>query len=96
MSATHFLDVAQQVETLRKEANRGCGLVYELYVQRFSEAVDHTFPENHPQRADALAAAQGDYLAPEERLAALEMQAEQGLCRHGLEPDCCPAGCGDL
>lgn len=91
-----FEDLEACVCEMKEAANRGCGLVYELYVERFSAAFDSRFPPGHLQREAALALARGDYLTPRE-LDCLRQQADEiGLCSHGLEPDCCPCGCGDL
>jgi hypothetical protein len=85
------------LEKLAAEANRGCGLSYELFVDRFSAAVDVAYPQSSPNRAAALELATPmGYETPEERAAAHEERAEDGYCRHGIERNCCPAGCGDI
>ncbi|MEX3983842.1 hypothetical protein AB4Y45_33190 [Paraburkholderia sp. EG287A] len=84
------------LEQLAAEAHRGCGLSWDLFVDRFSAAVDGVYPPSAPVRAIALAAKPMGYAAPEERAAAHAQMREQGYCSHGIERDCCPAGCGDI
>lgn len=83
---------------LAAQATRGCGCIHDLYQSMFSEAVDvrlSSVPEE--DRAAALeVAGRWDYLDPEGRAKAQQEMAEQGYCSHGLEPRCCPMGCGDL
>ena len=87
-------EIQAAVERLQNEAMSGCGSVYELYARRFSQALDAVVPPEDPRRAVALACAGGDYFTPEELRAGMEAAEAEGLCRHGLNPDCCPAGCG--
>jgi hypothetical protein len=85
-------------EKLADEANRACGCLYDVYVDKFSSAVDYRLGSmTAEQRAKALAIAeQSGYCTPEERAKALQWNAENGFCCHGIEPYYCPAGCGDL
>ena len=84
------------IQKMKKTANFGCGLVYEIYVENFSAMLDSKFPPGHLQREEAIALAEGDYCTPEEIAVSRQEAAELGLCSHGLDPDCCPCGCGDL
>lgn len=76
------------------EAIRGCGLSDVLYSKRYSAAVESLLnrfpPEDHPRLIE-LARKLGDYAD-----AAELREISQGCCAHGLDPDCCPAGCGDI
>lgn len=84
------------IEALANDALRCCGLVWELFVQRFSEAVDDSFPPSSPQREEALRiATEKGYASVEEREQTQKELAADGCCSHGLAPDCCPLGCGD-
>ncbi|MNR71311.1 hypothetical protein D3C71_19260 [compost metagenome] len=86
----------ETIKQLADEAQRGCGLVWELYIQRFSEAVDSRFPATSPQREEALRIAKAyDYATPKKRYRLQTVLAKDGCCSHGLDPDCCPMGCGD-
>ena len=80
------------------QASRNCGCVHDIYQRLFSELVDEHLAklseEYHPAALDIAHA--WDYLSPEGRAQAQQEMAEQGYCSHGLEPDCCPLGCGDL
>jgi len=85
------------LEKLFADANRGCGQSYDLFVDRFSAAVDAAYPEGSPNRHSALElAVPMGYATPAERAQTQEELANDGYCTHGIEPNCCPAGCGDL
>jgi hypothetical protein len=85
-----------RLEQLAAEANRGCGLSYDLFVDRFSASVDAAYPPGAPDRETALELARPlGYETPEARAAAHEDMRDQGYCSHGIERNCCPAGCGD-
>lgn len=86
-----------QLERLAAEANRRCGLSYDLFVEKFSAAVDGQFPPGSPLRSTALALARPQGYASEDERA--QSQADlhaMGYCSHGIDRDCCPAGCGDI
>jgi len=88
-------EMAARIERLAEDANAGCGLVYELFVERFSGAVDHfvsTLPADRQEKALALAKEKG-YATPEELD---EDRDSENYCVHHLPYDCCPVGCGDL
>lgn len=85
-------------EQLAGESIRRCGCIHDLYQQIFSEMVDlrlKGIPEVHHPAALEIASF-SDYLDLEGRAKAQQEMAEQGYCSHGLEPSCCPMGCGDL
>lgn len=90
-------ELAKRLDGIAAEANRGCGLSYDLFVDMFSAAVDAAFPPGEPlhEQARVLARERG-YATPEERAQTQDELAEMGYCSHGIERDCCPAGCGDL
>lgn len=83
-------------EELSQEASRGCGLSYEFFVQKFSAAIEGRlleFPENHRQHAIEIAEQYG-YATSDEILETQEYFEEIGVCPHGIDLGCCPAGCG--
>jgi hypothetical protein len=85
-----------QCEKLAADAGRSCGLSHDLYVQRFSVAVEEAL---HQLQWDAQAqaieiAGEFDYATPQEREEAARWNAENGYCSHGITLGCCPAGCG--
>lgn len=85
-------------DALGRSAQAGCGLVYELFEANFSAAVDSAveqLPEQHRARALEIAADHG-YATQAQREETRKMLDESGCCAHGLDPDCCPCGCGDL
>lgn len=86
-------------EKASDDANRVCGQSYEWYITRFSEMIEEealTLPVHQLARALAIAAAEWDYITPEERSAAQAEGARHGYCMHGIPVDCCPAGCGEV
>ena len=86
-------------DRIAAEAQRGCGLVYEVYSATYSAGVDKAvagLPSTHRARALSIACESGIYLTADEREQQARDFEDSGLCSHGLEPDCCPCGCGDL
>lgn len=80
-------------EDLSTEAAKGCGCSDLLYSSRYSSMVDgalNRIPPEHHAEALNIARLAGDYTGPDE-----DKSAWDGCCPHGLDPDCCPAGCGD-
>lgn len=76
-----------------------CGLVYELYQRRLSNEIDRCLNNlNQDDKAKVLELAKSefDYLSPKEIEIAIESDYMNGLCSHGLDPDCCPMGCGEF
>lgn len=85
-------------DALAKNANKGCGLSYDLFVEMFSGGVKRHLdgmPEEWKADAETIARDFG-YATPAELEKMRDEQAAMGCCSHGLDPDCCPAGCGDL
>lgn len=81
---------------MAEQANRGCGLVYELYIQRISTAIDHAIaglPLSIQEEIRQVARDTVDYFTPEELAKQNAMLEEEGLCQHGLDADTCPCGC---
>lgn len=84
-------------KTAATEASRYCGLAYDHYIVLLSSSIDQhvdQLPEH--LRAQALSIArEWDYATPAERQETQDWNAENGYCRHGLDPNCCPAGCSE-
>lgn len=81
--------IDQQLHALSKEAMRGDGNSYHWYCRRFTSAVDgfvSTLPVADRDHVIQLAKAHG--YGDEDR--------GENDCVHGLDPNCCGAGCGDL
>ncbi|RQQ77822.1 hypothetical protein DF134_36520 [Burkholderia stagnalis] len=77
------------------EAQRCCGLSYELFVKLFSADVDALIRElDAPLDSVALEIAKTmDYATPEERNQMQEEIRKSGGCSlTGIDPDCCPCG----
>lgn len=86
---------AQTLQRLADEANRGCGLSFELFEQRFSNSVkgvvvglSHEDREAVLELAHPLGYAEKPYLD--------NPDADDGCCAHGMDPYNCPVGCGDI
>lgn len=80
------------------EAASGCGLSDVLWSQRATSAMDSVLALVDPtfvEQARKIAAYHG-WMDDTEVKAMNKMISKEGLCSHGLDPDCCPSGCGDL
>lgn len=93
--ATHLIE--QLLKRMSDKANSGCGQVYELYFERFCSMVDAYCESECFFKEQLLMAARRDYgyLDLVERKDAESLLEEGGACIHGLDPSCCPVGCGD-
>ncbi|NVP01909.1 hypothetical protein HWA77_16970 [Photobacterium damselae subsp. damselae] len=82
------------IEQLAQDANKSCGLVYELFVERFTNSVD-TFLSSlsHNEKEQVLTIAQryGYSACVDEDID----DNDCTVCCHGIDIDCCPAGCAD-
>lgn len=87
--------IKKWLDGLYDEANRSCGLVYELMVDRFSAAVEHgidEIEEEFHEVAFHMARSMG-YATLEERLQTHKEYEDEGSCPlTGIDPDCCPCG----
>lgn len=90
--------IKRWLEGLLQQAERGSGLVYELSVQRFSASVDGNLDRiEEPYREIAIEIARDlGYLNAEEVKVMQDQLAADGCCSHGLDPNYCPCGCGDI
>lgn len=85
-------------ERMASDANRGCGLSYDLFVTRFSAAVDtalERIPSKSRDEALQIAVEHG-YATAEERDENERINHDMGYCSHGIDRNCCPCGCGDI
>lgn len=75
----------------------GCGLSHDLYVSRFGSAVDRalTLIRKEDRKLAVTIAREWDYASSDEIALSARLNSEAGYCMHGIERDCCPAGCGD-
>lgn len=88
--------VRDSLGALADQARKGCGLVYELYVEQFSSAVDVAYGHAEPalrNLAIELATREFDYCSAEQRMEARREASDEGLCSHFLDQDTCPCGC---
>ncbi|MGP3790507.1 hypothetical protein [Pseudomonas sp. B392_1p] len=80
------------------QASAGCGSSHDHYVNLFSSAIDaqiDQLPEHQRAQALEIAKEEWDYATPAERQETRDWNTDNGYCSHGLDPDCCPAGCGE-
>ncbi|MTC74203.1 hypothetical protein GKR75_07990 [Providencia sp. wls1919] len=84
-------------EQADKEASKGCGLSDVLYQQRYNQLLDKAIkalPDRHIKKAIKIAKEQG-YQTIEEEQNEHDIFFDSDCCVHGLDRDCCPAGCGE-
>lgn len=96
--ARGYLDVDEMnalLSEMAESANRGCGLVYELFADRFSGSVDSMVEGWSDESRNQFIALANDhgYCSREERDAADSSRREEGLCSHFLDAQTCPCGC---
>ena len=81
-------------DEMSTSASKNCGLVYEIFCDRFSAMVDaevEGIPEKERERAIQLALEWGYATAS----ARDESEDVPGFCTHGFPDNCCPLGCDD-
>lgn len=72
---------------------------YEWFLKIFSANVDEALSRFVPYALHEqmlVVAHEFDYISPDERKALDESLEHDGFCVHGIERDCCPAGCGEF
>lgn len=94
-------DQQEWKQTCKKESAEAVkisGCIHDVYVENYSLSIEDlisSFPSNDRDKALVIAKEQGDYATPNEREQSAQWNREHGFCIHGLEPDCCPCGCGE-
>lgn len=96
-----FVDLGlyEDIQTLAKDAIRRCGCAHDVYISAFSQEVDNLIArKGNPQNTDFIlkVARAQDYATAEEVAAMKQDSLASGFCVHGIDPDCCPAGCGEV
>lgn len=90
-------DIQQRLNELSRQAATGCGQSDWLWQSGFSGMVASAYPPGHAQRNEALElAVPMGYLTAAELEKQAEELANDGYCSHGIDPNCCPCGCGDI
>jgi hypothetical protein len=91
----YFEEINNTLSRLADDAMKGCGLSHDLYVKRFSTAVDNEFYKMAPAERSQIyeLAKDFDYATVDERNETDAWNRENGYCSHGIELGCCPAGC---
>jgi hypothetical protein len=97
VSEINEFDWRSQCDLIANESVKRCGLSHTAYVDIFSSAIDsklyHLSQDDSTPFIDI--AREWDYATPQERYEEQVSLKEQGYCSHGIEFDCCPAGCGE-
>ncbi|WP_206245692.1 hypothetical protein [Novosphingobium terrae] len=91
MSDAFIEAFAARIEAAYQEANRGCGLVYELFASNFQHACEvllESVPDEHRDAALQLAIAKG-YCADYDEEAVF---ADDDCPLTGIDPYHCPCG----
>ncbi len=85
-------------ERLATSASNSCGLSHDIYVKKYSSDIylEIICIDEKYRLAAIEVAREWDYATPEEIEDSDSSNIENGLCKHGLDLNCCPAGCGDL
>lgn len=88
----------QRCELLAKQANKGCGLVYESYERSFTLSINQELGQlDAGVKDEAIEIAKRFGWATAEQLAKSQrLMDEDCSCRHGIDPRWCPVGCGDM
>lgn len=90
--------IDRRLKELAASASNGCGCSHDVYVQKFSAAVEREYKTLGHDRwsiVEPLARA-FDYASPAEIEDEISASEAMGYCRHGIDRNCCPAGCGDV
>ncbi|EMD1719221.1 MULTISPECIES: hypothetical protein [Providencia] len=88
-------------ERANKEASKGCGLSDVLYQDRFNQLLDkaiNALPNRHHKKAILIAKKMGyqPFETTEEIENTSDINFDSRICSHGIDIDCCPAGCGEI
>lgn len=89
----------EQCDALAKETIKSGGLSHDWCIKLYSSGVDRLLeqmPEAWREPALQIAHEIFDYRSPSERQRTIRANADNGLCRHGIAFECCPAGCGEF
>ncbi|MDF9399172.1 hypothetical protein [Vibrio sp. 1180_3] len=88
----------KEVSHLAELAHKGCGLIYELFEERYNDSIDKLvdgLPQHVKTQVFKLAKEHG-FVEPQQRHAETMFESNNdNYCRHGIDRDCCPAGCGE-
>lgn len=81
---------------LSENIKSACGLSYELYQRRMSKGIEeiiNNLPDENKKAAYKIARDEFYYVSKQQ---IKSLDEELGLCSHGIDPQYCPCGCGDL
>jgi anti-sigma-K factor RskA len=89
--------VADAIAALKREADRQMGCPYELWIVRLNlEAKSLASAMTDAERDAFTARAAAEGLMDPQADAAWLLEPDDEHCAHGLDPHCCPCGCGDI
>lgn len=83
------ITIDDTLDQLAEQASAGSGQSYHWYCHRFTTAVDAflgSVPSEQHARVIEIAKARGYG----------DDDSTEDSCMHGIDPHCCPAGCGDI
>ena len=85
------------LDELSIQAANGCGLLHDVYVQKFSRLVNEKISvlDDKTKQLVISLAIKHDYASDSELNEQQIYNSENGLCTHGIDPYYCPAGCGE-
>lgn len=89
--------MAKRVKRLAESVMGNCGCAHEAYLDHFSMLIDEVLNHERDEAKKATilyVAREYDYLSREEVCEMKGSCLDAGLCVHGIDPGCCPAGCG--
>lgn len=87
-----------ECEKLACEASKACGLSHDVYVSKFSGLIEGRLAafSSEDQTTAFSIAREFDYATVSEIDEQIRWNSDNGYCQHGIDKDCCPAGCGDF
>lgn len=90
--------VAALVRGIGQDSVRNCGCSWEVHLANFSYRIDMILARLNNQAIKEIFlffARENNYMLPDEVREMQQKLLDSGLCIHGIDPDCCPAGCGE-
>lgn len=93
------MDMEKELDRIAAESRMRCGCSYEVYIDQFSAGVDVLLDglnDTEEKAALLCLARESDYHTRSEVAEMQQSCLDSGSCIHGIDPDCCPAGCGDM
>ncbi|WP_412497236.1 hypothetical protein [Vibrio fluvialis] len=84
--------LTETISLMANNANKGSGLVYEIFAQRFSQSINDYVLGMSEERKSVVISIARQYGYEENQ--AID-DCDDDSCCHGLDVNCCPLGCGE-